>query len=32
MTIDSLINADDWLWHHQLIDILCLIFLNINNI
>ena len=21
-----------WLWSHQLIDILCLIFLNINNI
>ena len=27
-----LIIANDWLWPDQLTDILCLIFLNINNI
>ena len=32
VSLTRLIIANDWLWPDQLIDILCLMFLNINNI
>ena len=32
VSLTCLIIANDWLWPDQLIDTLCLIFLNINNI